>query len=94
MEIYRTTGTCSKEIIFEVDDNDILTSVRFVHGCNGNSQGIARLAVGMKIDDIIAKLKGVICRAGTSCPDQFAKALLAYKAKKAGKLNLDSSDKY
>lgn len=94
MEIYRTTGTCSKEIIFEVDENDVLKSVRFVHGCNGNSQGIARLAIGMKIDDIIAKLKGVICRAGTSCPDQFAKALLTYKAKKAGKLGDMSSDKY
>lgn len=78
MESYRTQKTCSKQIIFEVKD-DILTSVKFVHGCSGNTQGIARLAVGMHIDDIIAKLQGIVCRAGTSCPDQLAKALIDYK---------------
>lgn len=84
MESYRTYGTCCREIIFVVDENDILTSVKFVNGCSGNTQGVSRLAVGHHIDEIIEKLEGIKCRAGTSCPDQFAKALRAYKEKKNG----------
>ena len=80
MESYRTRGTCCREIVFVVDDNDVLTSV---NGCSGNTQGVARLAVGRKIDEIISLLEGIQCRAGTSCPDQFAKALKEYKEKKA-----------
>ncbi len=83
MESYRTRGTCCREIVFVVDDNDVLTSVKFVNGCSGNTQGVARLAVGRKIDEIISLLEGIQCRAGTSCPDQFAKALKEYKEKKA-----------
>ena len=83
MESYRTRGTCCREIVFVVDDNDMLTSVKFVNGCSGNTQGVARLAVGRKIDEIISLLEGIQCRAGTSCPDQFAKALKEYKEKKA-----------
>ena len=82
MESYRTVGTCCREIVFIVDDNDILTSVKFVNGCIGNTQGIAKLAVGRNINEIISLLEGIQCRAGTSCPDQFAKALKAYRAKK------------
>ena len=83
MESYRTRGTCCREIVFVVDDNDVLTSVKFVNGCSGNTQGVARLAVGRKIDEIISLLEGIQCRAGTSCPDQFSKALKEYKEKKA-----------
>ena len=83
MESYRTRGTCCREIVFVVDDNDVLTSVKFVNGCSGNTQGVARLAVGRKIDEIISLLEGIQCRAGTSCPDQFDKALKEYKEKKA-----------
>ena len=82
MESYRTNGTCSRQIIFEVE-NDVLTSLKFVNGCSGNTQGISRLAVGMKIDDIIPKLSGIQCRGNTSCPDQLAKALAEYKKQHA-----------
>ncbi len=82
MESYRTTGTCCREIIFTVDENDVLTFVKFVNGCSGNTQGVGKLTVGMHIDDIIAKLEGIKCRAGTSCPDQFAQALKNYKLRK------------
>ena len=78
MESYRTVGTCSRQIIYEVEDG-ILKSLKFINGCSGNTQGVSRLAVGMKIDDIIARLQGVQCRNGTSCPDQLAKALIEYK---------------
>ena len=79
MYSYRTNGTCSREIIFDVKD-DILTDVKCEGGCSGNLQGISRLTVGKNIDEIISALSGIQCRGGTSCPDQLAKALSGYKA--------------
>ena len=78
MERYETQGTCSKEILFDIKDNKIV-SVKFIRGCAGNTQGVARLAVGRDIDEVIKLLSGVECRNGTSCPDQLAKALIEYK---------------
>lgn len=73
-------GVCSRGIHLEVDDNDIVTSVRFTGGCAGNTQGVARLAEGRKVDDVIETLKGIRCgMKGTSCPDQLACALEAMK---------------
>ena len=78
--VYKTFGTCSREISFEVVDNK-LTNVSFVGGCNGNLQGISKLVEGMDIDDIIARVEGIKCGARqTSCPDQLAQALKQYKA--------------
>lgn len=82
MEIYNTSGTCSRQIIFRVDDDDRITDVKFIGGCSGNLQGIAKLVDGQKIDDVIERLQGIVCRGGTSCPDQLTKALVAYKKKK------------
>ncbi len=77
---YKTSGTCSKLIDFEVS-GDTITSVAFTGGCNGNTKGISSLVSGMKVDDAIAKLKGIKCGAkNTSCPDQLACALEQYKA--------------
>ena len=76
MKTYKTTGTCSRAIEYETEDG-ILTKCRFIGGCPGNTQGVARLVVGRKIEDVIATLKGIQCRNGTSCPDQLAKALEA-----------------
>lgn len=78
MESYRTRGTCSRQIIFEVKDNK-LTALKFVHGCSGNTQGLAKLAIGEDVDVLIEKLSGIVCRNGTSCPDQLAQALKEYK---------------
>ncbi len=78
MERYETHGTCSKEIMFDVKDNKIV-SVKFIRGCTGNTQGVAKLAVGRDIDEVIGLLKGIECRNGTSCPDQLAQALIEYK---------------
>lgn len=83
MESYRTQKTCCRQIIYEVDENNVLTSVKFINGCSGNLQGIAKLAVGQNIDVLIEKLSGIICRERTSCPDQLAKALIDYKERKA-----------
>lgn len=85
MEVYYTSGTCARQIVYKVNENEELTDVKFVGGCNGNLQGIARLVNGMKIDLVISKLEGIICKSNTSCPDQLAKALKAYKVKKLKK---------
>lgn len=77
---YKTNGTCSTMIDFEVD-GDTITSVAYTGGCNGNLKGISALVTGMKVDDAISKLKGIKCGfKNTSCPDQLAKALEGYKA--------------
>ena len=78
MENYRTSGVCARSIDFEIENN-IITNVRFNGGCMGNTQGVAKLAVGRSIDEVISLLEGIQCRGGTSCPDQLAKALKAYK---------------
>ena len=78
--VYKTFGTCSREINFEVVDNK-LTNVSFLGGCNGNLQGISKLVEGMDIDEVIARVEGIKCSARqTSCPDQLAKALKQFKA--------------
>ena len=73
--VYKTKGTCSQAIEFETE-GDVIKSVKFIGGCMGNTQGVAALVAGMKIDDAISKLKGIQCgMRGTSCPDQLAQAL-------------------
>ena len=79
MYTYKTQGTCSRAIEIEMD-GDVVRKVHFVGGCTGNTQGVARLAQGRKIDEVIGLLKGIQCRNGTSCPDQLATALEGIKA--------------
>ena len=75
MQPYYPQGTCSTEIRFEVADG-VLRKVEFSDGCEGNLTGIGRLVTGMKVEDVVAKLKGIPCEGrDTSCPDQLAKAL-------------------
>ena len=72
---YKTKGTCSTLIELELEGN-VVHNVKFTGGCNGNTQGISKLVEGMRVDDVIARLKGVNCNGrGTSCPDQLATAL-------------------
>ena len=76
---YNTQGVCAKSIYFEIEDNKV-KSVSYVGGCNGNLKGISSLVEGMEIDEAISRLEGITCGAKkTSCPDQLAKALKAYK---------------
>ena len=80
MNSYKTHGTCSKEIQFEIEDN-IIKEVRFIGGCLGNTQGVAALVKGYDVDEAIRRLKGIDCQGrGTSCPDQLALALEQYKS--------------
>lgn len=81
--IYKTSGTCSSAINLEVE-GDIIKSVSFTGGCNGNLQGISRLVEGMKVEDAISRLKGIRCGfKNTSCPDQLARALESLEAEKS-----------
>ena len=81
--IYKTSGTCSSAINLEVE-GDIIKSVSFTGGCNGNLQGISRLGEGMKVEDAISRLKGLRCGfKNTSCPDQLARALESLEAAKS-----------
>ena len=76
MVTYSTKGTCSKQIIFELDEQNNVHNVKFIGGCSGNLQGISKLVEGMHKDDVIAKLDGIRCGfKATSCPDQLAQAL-------------------
>lgn len=72
---YKPNGVCSYEMIIEVEE-DIVKKVTIVGGCAGNTVGVSKLVEGMKIDDVIKRLKGIPCgHKGTSCPDQLARAL-------------------
>lgn len=75
---YKTKGTCSQAIDFEVRDGKVY-NVKFYGGCNGNLKGIGALVDGMEVADVVKKLEGTTCGfKNTSCPDQLAQALKAY----------------
>lgn len=76
---YRPKGVCSQQMDIEVEDGK-LVSLKVMGGCSGNLQGIAKLVVGMDVDEVIARLDGIRCGfKKTSCPDQLAQALKQYK---------------
>ena len=77
---YKTSGTCSQMIYFDLEDNKV-KNVKFVGGCNGNLKGIAALVEGMDMDEAIARIEGITGGLKkTSCPDQLAQALKEVKA--------------
>lgn len=80
---YHTQGTCSTSIDIEIKDN-LIESVRFTGGCNGNLQGISALVRGMTPQEAVGRLKGIRCGfKPTSCPDQLAQALESMIEKQA-----------
>ena len=81
MQTYMTRGTCSRQILFDVTPDLKVKNVKFIGGCSGNLQAVARLVEGKDVDDVISTLKGIKCRSNTSCGDQLALALEEYKAK-------------
>lgn len=82
MFTYKTQGTCSSQIDFDVQDG-VLTHCFFHGGCAGNTVGVAKLAVGRRVDEVIALLRGIPCHDGTSCPDQLARALEQWRSRMA-----------
>ncbi len=78
MVTYSTRGTCAKQIVFDLDADNRIHNLKFIGGCSGNLQGIARLVEGKTPDEIYPLLVGIRCRQNTSCPDQLAQALKPY----------------
>ena len=76
---YKTKGTCSQMIYFDLEDGKV-KNVQFIGGCNGNLKGIAALVEGMDMDEAISRIEGIKCgMKSTSCPDQLAQALKSVK---------------
>ncbi len=72
---YAPQGVCARRMIIEVEDG-VIKSAATLGGCAGNSQGLTKLVVGMKVEDVIKRLEGIKCgNKASSCPDQMAQAL-------------------
>ena len=72
---YKTRGTCSQMIEIETEDG-VIRHIQFIGGCSGNTQGVARLAEGRRVEEVIPLIRGIRCgMKPTSCPDQLARAL-------------------
>lgn len=76
--VYPTQGTCSKAIRVVLSDDNTISEVQFMGGCQGNTTGVAALVKGMKAEEAINRLHGIQCGfKGTSCPDQLSNALIS-----------------
>ncbi len=76
---FKPSSVCCKEIIFEINNNNIITDVDFIGGCPGNLIGLRNLIIGQDANKIADKLADVPCGGkSTSCPDQLAKAIREY----------------
>ena len=78
---YKTHGTCSTQIDLEIEDG-IITQCVIHNGCRGNTQGLSRMVIGRRADEVRDLLRGIPCRGNTSCPDQLSRAIEAYGKEK------------
>ena len=80
--VYQPKNVCSRQIEIIHEDN-VVKKITFLGGCPGNTQGVAKLAAGHTLDELIEMLEGTCCPGSrtkdTSCPDQLAKALKEIK---------------
>lgn len=73
---YTNRGVCSRKTVIDLAPDGTINDISIIGGCNGNTNGLAKLLKGMNARDAILRLKGIDCNGrGTSCPDQVAKAL-------------------
>jgi uncharacterized protein (TIGR03905 family) len=71
---YDTVGSCATRIDIEIEAG-VITGVKFIDGCPGNTQAVAALVKGMTVVEAMTRLRGIVCQGDTSCPDQLAMAL-------------------
>ena len=80
---YKPHGICASAIDVELD-GDIVRSVKFTGGCDGNHKGLCALVQGMEAEEAIKRLRGITCGfRNTSCPDQLAVCLEKFLAQNA-----------
>ena len=80
---FETSGVCSQELSFDLDEQKRVHNVRFLGGCPGNLTAISKLVEGADAAHVAQLLKGNDCGGkGTSCADQLARALAQALAEK------------
>lgn len=73
---YKTKGTCSVKIDFDIDDQGRIHNIEYIGGCNGNLKALGILAEGRPAGEIADLLGGVTCGfRQTSCGDQLSEAI-------------------
>ena len=77
MFTYKTHDVCSRGIDLEIRDG-VITYCKFDGGCMGNTEGLSRMVIGQKADEVASRLEGVPCRGRSSCPNELSKAIRAY----------------
>lgn len=79
---YIPENVCSRNYHFQLEDG-VIKAIKITGGCPGNTQGVSKLLIGRKVEDVISLLSGIKCPGSktgvTSCPDQISKALEAYQ---------------
>lgn len=76
---HKLKGVCAREVKFTVAGGR-LKNVEFLNGCAGNLKALGVLLEGMRVEEVISKLKGITCgKNTTSCSDQLAKVLKKIK---------------
>jgi uncharacterized protein (TIGR03905 family) len=81
MTTFKMNGTCARQLTFDVDKNNKITTLNYEGGCSGNNKAVSQLVIGKTPEEVSKLLKGIMCRNGTSCADQLARALDEYSAK-------------
>lgn len=75
---YKTQNTCARVISFDITDDNKITNLQFLGGCNGNLKAISKLLEGFDAEKAVQILKGNTCGPrNTSCADQLTKAIEA-----------------
>lgn len=75
-KVYNTSGTCSVQLEFDIDDEGLIHNIRYLGGCDGNLKAVGLLAEGKKASDVADLLGGLRCGfKPTSCGDQLARAI-------------------
>ena len=73
---FRPKGVCASQIDFDIDDENKIRNLAFTGGCNGNLKAIGLLVEGQDSFKTAQLLRGNDCAMrGTSCADQFARAI-------------------
>ena len=72
---YKTGGTCSTMIDFDIIDGK-LHNIVFTNGCNGNLKAISRLVEGAPADRVIEVLAALLQQDSRRCLSQAQKTKL------------------